>query len=1080
MLAVRRTRLLAGLLMLGSLPACSAAAQGYDPSLFQEMRWRMIGPFRASRTKAGTGVPSQPNVFYIGVVNGGVWKTTDYGRTWDPIFDEQGTGSVGAIAVAPSDPNVIYVGSGEGLQRPDLSTGDGIYKSTDAGRTWTHLGLRDGQQIPQVIVDPRDPNRLFVAVLGHPYGPNAERGIFRSTDGGSTFEKVLYRDENTGGIDVAFDPQNASTVYAVLWEARQAPWENGAFSGPNSGVFKSTDGGGTWRQIGRGLPTFDRDGLGRIGITIAPSMPSRVFATVDAARNGGLYRSDDGGETFSRVTEDARVVSRASDFAEVKVDPKNPDVVYTGSIVAWKSTDGGRTFSALRGAPGGDDYHRFWINPDNPDVILLIADQGAVITVNGGRTWSSWYNQPTAQMYHVSTDNAFPYRVCSGQQESGSACVASRSDNGRITFMDWHPVAVEEYGYVAPDPLDPDIVYGGKVTRYDRRTGQVQNVAPRLTRSPDYRALRTAPVLFSPLNPRKLYFATNTVWQTTNGGRSWQEISPDLTRRDSVVPPNVGKYAGERAAAARHPGVVYTLAPSCVKEHIIWAGSDDGLIHVTFDGGRTWRDVTPPALRARPWSKISIMDASHFDTLTAYAAVNTLRLDDMRPHLYRTRDGGRSWTEIVTGIDSGAVTNVVREDPERRGLLYAGTERQVWVSFDDGDHWQSLRLNMPATSIRDLVIKDDDVVIGTHGRSFWILDDVTPLRQLGTGAARSMQRAASVPIRPPSAGTRRFPVPVESRLFRPQLATRIRYSQWPDTPLPPDEPAGENPPDGAIIDYVIGAGGTGGRPVTLEILDGATVVRRYASTDTAMPPADIGNVPRYWIRPTQVLSAAPGMHRFVWDLRYPEPRVLAFQYPISGTPGNTAREPRGPWVVPGTYAVRLTVNGKAYTQPLTVRMDPRVKTPAATLAQQFALSKGLYDDIGRTRDALDGVRALRLALREVRPRTTGSVAAAVDSLEHAAAALEAAGGGFGGGGGGGAGGGAAATLAGTIGQLGQLYGALQEADAAPTTQLAAAVQAARRATPAVLARWTVMRARDVGALNARLRAANLPEVTVGR
>jgi photosystem II stability/assembly factor-like uncharacterized protein len=1051
-------------LLVGLAFGRPVAAQGYDPSLFREMRWRMIGPFRASRTKAGTGVPSQPNVFYIGVVNGGVWKTTDYGRTWDPIFDEQGTGSVGAIAVAPSDPNIVYVGSGEGLQRPDLSTGDGIYKSTDAGKTWTHLGLRDGQQIPQIIVDPRDPNRLFVAVLGHPYGPNAERGIFRSTDGGQSFQKVLFKDENTGGIDVAFDPQNAQTIYAVLWEARQAPWENGAFSGPGSGMFKSTDGGTTWRQIGRGLPTFAGDGLGRIGIGIAPSLPSRVFATVDAARNGGLYRSDDGGETFAKATEDTRVVSRASDFAEVKVSPKNPDVVFTASVVAWKSVDGGKTFAALRGAPGGDDYHRFWINPDNPDIILLIADQGAIVTVNGGTTWSSWYNQPTAQMYHVATDNAFPYRVCSGQQESGSACVLSRSDNGRITFMDWYPVSVEEYGYAAPDPLDPDIVYGGKVTRYDRRTGQVQNVAPRLARSPDYRALRTAPLLFSPVNPRKLYFATNTVWQTTNGGQSWQEISRDLTRTDSVVPPNVGKYSGERGAAARHPGVVYTLAPSYLKENILWAGSDDGLIHVTFDGGKTWKDVTPPALRQRPWAKISIMDASHFDTLSAYAAVNTLRLDDMRPHLYRTRDGGKTWMEIVTGIDSGATTNVIREDPKARGLLYAGSDRQVWVSFDDGDHWQSLRLNMPGTSIRDLVIKDDDVVIGTHGRSFWILDDVTPLRELASGIGN---RESGIGASRGSSDSR-FPI-ADSRLFKPQIATRIRYSQWPDTPLPPDEPAGENPPDGAIIDYVIGRDGTGGRPVTLEIYDGQTLVRRYASTDTAMPPADVGNTPHYWIRPTHVLSAEPGMHRFVWDLRYPEPGVLTVQYPISATPHNTPREPRGPWVVPGTYTARLTVNGKTYAQPLTVRMDPRVKTPAATLARQFALSKGVYDDINRVRGALDELRMLRANLREIRGGASGDVTAAVDSIDRAAAALEGGDEGFGGGRGRGG-----STLAGTIGDLGQLYGALQEADVQPTIQLIAAVQAAEREVPASLARWDTLRARATARFGSRLRPLGPP------
>lgn len=476
----------------------SAAAPAFDPARFGEMRWRMIGPHRGGRTKAAAGIASQPNVFYAGVTNGGVWKTTDYGRVWTPVFDDAPTGSVGAIAIAPSNPDVIYVGSGEGLQRPDLSTGDGIYKSTNAGKTWEHLGLRDGQQIPQIIVDPRDPNRLFVAVLGHPYGPNEERGVFRSTDGGRSFQKVLYRDENTGAVDIAFDPVDAQTVYAVLWESRQAPWENGVFTGPGSAIHKSTDGGATWRPIVRGLPTFDADGLGRIGITVAPSDPRRLYATVEAARNAGLYRSDDAGESWTRANADSRVTSRASDFAEVKVHPKNPDIVFTGSVVTWKSTDGGRTFAAIRGAPGGDDYHRVWINPDRPEIMLLASDQGVIITVNGGETWSSWYNQATAQLYHVTTDNAYPYRVCGGQQESGSVCIASRGDDGQITFREWHPVGVEEYGYVAPDPLDPDIVYGGKVSRYDRRTGQVQNVTPKALRSADYRVVRTAPILFSP------------------------------------------------------------------------------------------------------------------------------------------------------------------------------------------------------------------------------------------------------------------------------------------------------------------------------------------------------------------------------------------------------------------------------------------------------------------------------------------------------------------------------------------------------------------------------------------------------
>ena len=703
------------------------------------MRWRHIGPFRGGRTKAASGVPAQPNVFYVAPSNGGVWKTTDYGVVWKPIFDEQPTGSVGALAVAPSNPNIIYVGSGEGLHRPDLSTGDGIYKSTDAGKTWTHLGLRDGQQIPQIIVDPKNPDRLFVAVLGHPYGPNEERGIYRSTDGARSFQKVLYKDADTGGIDLAFDPSNAEHVYAVMWQARQGPWENGVFTGPGSGLFESTDGGTSWKPLTKGLPTFEAHGLGRIGITIAPSDPKRMFAAVQASGNividgqsraaGGLYRSDDGGQSWYKATEDSLVVSRGDDFAEVKVHPKNPDIVFTGSIVSWKSTDGGKTFRSLRGAPGGDDYHRFWINPDNPDIILAAADQGAVITVNGGETWSSWYNQPTAQFYHVSTDNAFPYRVCGGQQESGSACVQSRGDDGRITFREWHPVGVEEYGYVAPDPLDPDIVYGGKVSRYNRRTGEVIAVGPRAPAGEPYRVVRTQPVLFSPIDPRTLYFASNRLWKTTSGGlRGWTAISPDLTRKTWDVPANVGIYKGSPAAAPTQRGVIYTIAPGYTSVNRIWVGTDDGLIHTTADGGVTWTDVTPPEVT--PWAKVSIMDASHTNPLGAYAAINTIRLDDLRPHIYRTRDGGKSWTHIVNGLPDGATINTVKEDPIKKGLLFAGSETQVHVSFDDGDHWYSLRQNMPAISIRDLVIKDDDLVVGTHGRGFWILDGISSLRQI--------------------------------------------------------------------------------------------------------------------------------------------------------------------------------------------------------------------------------------------------------------------------------------------------------------------------------------------------------------
>ena len=1012
----------------GRAPQSANATSMSDAGFFKEMRWRHIGPFRGGRTKAASGVPSQPNVFYIAPSNGGVWKTTDYGVTWKPIFDDQPTGSVGALAVSLSNPNIVYVGSGEGLHRPDLSTGDGIYKSTDAGKTWTHLGLRDGQQIPQIIIDPKNPDRLFVAVLGHPYGPNEERGIFRSTDGGQSFQKVLYKDADTGGIDVAFDPSNAQHVYAVMWQARQGPWENGVFTGPGSGLFESTDGGNTWKPLTKGLPTFEL-GLGRIGITIAPSDPKRMYAAVQASGTlqiegqtrsaGGLYRSDDAGQSWYKATEDSLVVSRGDDFAEVKVHPKNPDIVFTGSIVAWKSSDGGKTFKSLRGAPGGDDYHRFWINPDNPDIILAAADQGAVITVNGGETWSSWYNQPTAQFYHVSTDNAFPYRVCGGQQESGSACVQSRGDDGRITFREWHPVGVEEYGYVAPDPLDPDIVYGGKVTRYNRKTGEVIQVGPRAAPGDPFRVIRTQPVLFSPIDPRTLYFSSNRLWKTTSGGmRGWTPISPDLTRKTWEVPANVGIYKGSPAATPTQRGVIYTIAPGYTSINRIWVGTDDGLIHTTADGGLTWKDVTPPEVT--PWAKVSIMDASHTNPLGAYAAINTIRLDDLRPHIYRTRDGGKTWTHITNGLPDGATINTVKEDPIKKGLLFAGSETQVHVSFDDGDHWHSLRQNMPAISIRDLVIKEDDLVVGTHGRGFWILDGISTLRQID---AKTFD--------------------ADGVLFKPGTAIRFEWNKNTDTPLPPWEPAGQNPPDGAILEYFLKQPASG--VVTLEILDAAGgVIRRYASTDKPREIRDEGNVPYYWIRPSQILSAGAGLHRFVWDMHYPPPAGSTPSYSIAATPGDTAPDPKGPWVVPGTYTVKLTANGKSYTQPLRVKMDPRVKSGTLALQQQFTIAKRVYDAIGRIQGTLP-------LLAEARQRAQ---AAGNPELAQKLQALAGAAGGRGGRGGGGGRGGAPAgpaSLGGVSAQLSGLYGPTQRGSALPPTQTVAAVNAALKEAERLLA-----------------------------
>lgn len=1030
------------------LAAVSTPAQPLDPALYAPLKWRCIGPFRGGRTVGATGVPGKPNLFYVGVNNGGVWKTTDAGRVWTPIFDDQPTGSIGALAVAPSNPNVIYVGSGEGLQRPDLSTGDGVYKTADGGKTWTNTGLRDGEQIASIVIDPKDENRVFVAVLGHPYGANKERGVFRTVNGGKTWEKVLYKDEDTGAVALAFDPADAKTVYAVLWASRQGPWENGAWQGPGSGLFKSTDGGTTWKPLTKGLPST-AEGLGRIGLDVSRTDPKCLFAVVDCPRLGGLYRSDDAGESWLRVNAEPRLWGRGSDFAEVKIDPKNKDVVYVANVAFYKSTDGGKSFASFKGAPGGDDYHTVWISPDDSNVILAAADQGAIVTVNGGETWSSWYNQPTAQFYHVITDNRFPYWVYGGQQESGSAAVASRGNDGQITPRDWHTVGVEEYGYVAPDPLNPDIVYGGKVQKYDRRTGQVQDVAPEAARGGAYRFLRTAPILFSTVDKKALYLGANVLFKTTNGAHSWEVISPDLTRPVPEVPESIGVYRTPAMAKQPRRGVIYSVAPSYREANTIWAGTDDGLVHVTRDGGKNWTDVTPPGLSA--WSKVAQIDGGRFDNATAYVAVNRIRLDDQKPHVYRTHDSGKTWTKIVRGLPDNGPVNAVREDPVRKGLLFAGTERAVYVSFNDGDDWQPLRQNMPATSIRDLVVHENDVVVGTHGRSFWILDDITPLRQLSAATVTS-----------------------DVTLFAPAATYRVRRSVATDTPLPPDEPLAPNPPDGAVIDYHLKAASTG--PVTLEIIDAAgKLVRRYASTD---PPEVVNpNVlqmdPR-WIRPARVLPATAGSHRFVWDLHYPPPEGSTRSYPISAIYRDTPNEPNGPMAPPGKYTVKLSAGGKSFEQPLVVKMDPRVTTPAAGLDEQFKLSMICYDGANEARTVTAQIRSVRKQIAEVKAKA-GDLAAPLDAIDAKAAALE------GSTGRGRRGGGDAAmreeTLGRTAGELGRLLAILQGADATPTTQTTKAVTTARADLDGLLTRWRELRDKELVDLNAKLKAAGLTSIT---
>jgi len=698
-------------------------------------------------------------------------------------------------------------------------------------------GLRDAQQIASIVVDPQDSNRLFVAALGHPYGPNPERGVFRSTDGGQTFQKVLYKDENTGAADLAIDPSNSRIMYAVLWAARVAPWEirsGESFVAPGSGLFKSTDGGDTWHQLTSGLPGPD-DGVSRMGIAVSVSQPNRLYVDVEGKKNAGIYRSDDTGETWKLVNSDRRIGGRGPGAMGIAVAPDNPDVVYVANTSSWKSTDGAKTFVGFKGAPGGDDYQRWWISKENPQIIALTADQGAVISVNGGDSWSSWYNQPTAQFYHVTTDNRFPYWVYGAQQESGSAGVMSRSDYGEITFREWHSVGVFEYGYIAVDPLDSNILYGARLTRTNQALGEVADVTPEPVRRGEYRYDRTLPVVFSPLNHHELFFSANVLFKTFDAGKSWQVISPDLSRESYGTPPNLGVFEASDPEKGKHRGVIYAVAPSFKEANTIWAGTDDGLIHITRDAGKTWLNVTPPQLT--PWSKVSVIEAGHYAAGTAYAAINSFRLDDLRPHIYRTRDFGKSWQEINKGLPGNAATNVVREDPVQKGLLFSGSETAVYVSFNDGDEWQPLQLNLPHTSMRDLAIHGDDLIVGTHGRSFWILDDITPLRQWTPEITQT-----------------------PAHLFAPQTAIRFRWNRNTDTPLPPEIPAGQNPPDGAIIDYLLAAPSKG--DVKLEIFDAQNrLVRTYTSTDKPKSMEKIAAenpIPMYWVRPQKILSSENG------------------------------------------------------------------------------------------------------------------------------------------------------------------------------------------------------------------------------
>jgi photosystem II stability/assembly factor-like uncharacterized protein len=930
-------------LVLFSLVSLAAAgAQAISPGAYNGLKWRLIGPFRGGRAVAVAGVPGSPTTFYFGAVNGGIWKTTDAGVVWQPIFDDQHIASIGALAVAPSDSKIIYAGTGESDIRSDLSSGDGVYKSADGGQTWTNVGLRDTRQISRIVIDPQNADVAYVAALGHAYGPNADRGVYKTADGGAHWNKVLDQGQETGAADLAIASAKPNILFATMWHTHRPPWSvYGPIGGPGSGLYRSVDGGKSWSHLtGPGLPVGD---WGRAGVAVSPD-GRRVYALIDA-KKAGLYRSDDAGDTWTLANSDSRLTGRAWYFVGITIDPENPDVIYMPNVALYRSEDGGKTIAIVRGAPGGDDYHQLWVDPKDSTRMLLGTDQGTSISLDYGKTWSSWYNQPTAQLYHVITDEKFPYAVFGAQQDSGGIAVFSRTDHGQITARDWFSPGGSESGYIAPDPKDPNIIYlsgtYGTVDRFDLRTSLSQSVAPWPAQNfgteisqRKYRDPWTPVLLFSPYDKKTLYLGTQYVMKTTDGGLHWQEISPDLT--GTVKDPEDKKPEGPATvenATRRGYGVVYTIAPSSLDGNLIWAGTDTGLIHLTRDGGKTWKDVTPKAVT--DWSRISFIEASHSNPGEAYAAVDRHRLDDQRPYLYRTRDYGATWQLIADGIAATSFVRVVRQDPRKDAkndhLLFAGTELGIYVSFDDGNHWQSLQLKLPATSVQDLVVHGDDLVIATHGRSFWILDDISPLRQ----ANHAMDAAW---------------------LYSPAAAVRVDNDVFQGTPLPPEEPTAENPPDGAIIDYYLKSAAA---QVRLEILDArGEPVRSYSSgkaTEAKRAPVAVAE---RWFPSPQGLDTKPGMHRFIWDLTWSKTNAN----PEENEDDFEAGGLHGPRVVPGTYTARLTVDGKTFTQPLTVTMDPRSAATSSELEQQYRLGKQMFLETVAVRKTLDDIHSVQAQL----------------------------------------------------------------------------------------------------------------------
>jgi photosystem II stability/assembly factor-like uncharacterized protein len=903
-----------------------------DEKLFNGMQWRQVGPFRGGRALAIEGVPGEPDTWYFGGVAGGVWKTIDGGQNWTPLFDKEDISSIGAIAVAPSDHNVVYAGTGEAAIRGNTTYGLGVYKSVDAGKTWKNVGLKDTRQIGAVIVDPRNENVVLVAALGHAFGPNKERGIFRTADGGKTWTNVLSKDENTGGIDVVFDPHNPNIVFAALWQARRLPWFFSS-GGAGSGLYRSEDNGLTWKRLeGNGLPEGI---LGRIGISVSGADANRVYAIIEA-KEGGIYRSDDAGQKWTRVNDDGRFRQRAWYFSKIYADPKSADTVYTLNTGAFKSVDGGKTFNLLPARHG--DHHGLWIDPQNPNRIGNTNDGGASISTDGGKTWTTQNNQPTAQFYHVAVDNAFPYHICGAQQDNSNVCIASRTDSGVIGREDWYQAGDGECGFVVPDPRDWRIIYSnseGYAVRYDKNKEEVEDISPvPLDNSGHgaddlvHRFQWVSPLMLSPHNPDAIYTAGECVFKSTDHGQSWTQISSDLTRNDKTKQKPSGGLLTNDITSVEYYDTVFALAESPVKQGTLWAGTDDGWVHVSTDDGKTWTKVTPPIPQ---WATVSIIDPSPKEANAAYVAVDNHRQDDSKPYIFKTKDLGKTWTQITNAIPDGAYVRSVREDPKKEGLLYAGTERGVYVSLDDGAHWQPLQLNLPQSPIHDLVVKDDDLVVATHGRSFWVLDNLMPLRQVTAQSASA-----------------------DFILYQPQTALRLHYPEEFDK----RQPVGDNPPAGAMIDYYFKTAPKD--EVILDVLDANGKIVRHLSNkekkETEQPPEWPDRVER-----VKTIPANEGMNRFAWDLRYDDPvQIPGAFYSGSG--------PKGPLALPGDYQVKITVAGKSQTAPLKVAIDPRTKGAEAALQKQFALSTQVTDCISQLHQAVNEIRDIKTQIKNLHTR----------------------------------------------------------------------------------------------------------------